>query len=310
MKNNLLTNLNRAINTVGMKAKKHSPELLMGFGIVCGGVATVMACKATLKVNDILENAKDTIDVIHQTEELKEIETKDNRIVQYTKEDATKDLVKVYASTGLELVKLYGPSVALGTLATTCIFASNNILRTRNVALAAAYTAVDKGFREYRDRVVERFGEGVDKELKYNLKAAKLEEIVVDENGKDKKVKTNVEVATTESEYVRYFTKTNPNWNPIMEYNEMFLRAQEQYANDLLVSKGYLTLNEAHDLVGIPGTKAGMVVGWIYDKHNAGEGDNFVSFNYHKVYLRNEMGDLEPAFALDFNVDGEIYSRM
>ena len=95
-----------------------------------------------------------------------------------------------------------------------------------------------------------------------------------------------------------------------MEYNEMFLRAQEQYANDLLVSKGYLTLNEAYDLIGIPGNKAGMVVGWIYDKHNASEGDNFVCFNSHKVYLRNEMGDLEPAYALDFNVDGEIYSRM
>ena len=178
MKNKLLSGLNRAVNTVGMKAKKYSPELLMGVGLVCGGVATVMACKATLKVNEVLENAKDTIDLIHQTEELKEIETKDDRVVQYTKEDATKDLVKVYASTGIELAKLYGPSIALGTVSLTCIFASNNILRKRNIALAAAYTAVDKGFREYRDRVVERFGEGVDKELKYNLKAAKLKQML------------------------------------------------------------------------------------------------------------------------------------
>ena len=207
------------------------------------------------------------------------------------------------------MAKLYGPAIALGVVSWTCIFASNNELRKRNVALAAAYTAVDKGFKEYRERVVERFGENVDQELKYNLKAAKLEEIVTDENGKEKKVKTTVEVAE-ESEYARYFTKTNPNWNPVMDYNEMFLRAQEQYANDLLVSRKSLTLNDVHDLLDLPRTKAGMVVGWVYDKSASAEGDNFISFNARKVYLRNDMGDLEPAYALDFNVDGEIYSKM
>ena len=309
MKNNLVTSLTRTVNTVGLKIKKHSPELLMIGGIVGVGVTTVMACKATLKVTEILEGAKETIDVIHQTAEIKDIEAEDGTIMTYTKEDATKDLAKVYVSTGVDLFKLYGPAIALGTLSITCICASNNILRKRNVALAAAYTAVDKGFREYRDRVVERFGESVDKELKYNLKAEKIEETVTDENGKSKKVKTTVEVAE-ESEYARYFTKTNPNWNPIMDYNEMFIRAQERYANDLLISQKALTLNDVHDLLGLPRTKAGMVVGWVYDKSTDAEGDNFISFNAHKVYLRNDVGDLEPAFALDFNVDGEIYSKM
>ena len=305
----MMTKLNRTVNTVGLKLKKHSPELLLIGGVVTGGIATIAACKATLKVTDILEGAKETIDVIHQTAEIRDIEAEDGSIMTYTKEDATKDLVKVYASTGLELAKLYGPSIALGTISVSCLFASNNIMRKRNIALAAAYTAVDKGFKEYRERVVERFGENVDQELKYNLKAAKIEEIVTDENGKEKKVKTTVEVAE-ESEYARYFTKTNPDWNPVMEYNEMFLRAQQQYANDLLVSKKMLTLNDVYDLLNLPKTKAGMVVGWVYDKSAHAEGDNFICFSPRKVYLRNEMGDLEPAYALDFNVDGEIYSKM
>ena len=310
MKNNLVATLSRTASTVGLKIKKHSPELLMIGGIVGVGVTTVMACKATLKVTDILEGAKETIDVIHQTAEIKDIEAEDGTMMHYSKEDATKDLAKVYISTGVDLAKLYGPSIALGTLSITCICASNNILRKRNVALAAAYTAAEKGFRDYRDRVIERFGENVDKELKYNLKAEKIEETVTDEEtGKTKKVKSTVEVAE-ESEYARYFTKTNPNWNPVMDYNEMFLRAQERYANDLLVSRKALTLNDVHDLLDLPRTKAGMVVGWVYDKSADAEGDNFISFNAHKVYLRNEMGDLEPAYALDFNVDGEIYSKM
>lgn len=309
MKNKVMTKLSRTVNTVGLKLKKHSPELLLIGGVVTGGIATVAACKATLKLTEILEGAKETIDIIRQTAEIKDVEAEDSSIMTYTKEDATKDLVKVYASTGLELAKLYGPSIALGTISVSCLFASNNIMRKRNIALAAAYTAVDKGFKEYRERVVERFGENVDQELKYNLKAAKIEEIVTDENGKEKKVKTTVEVAE-ESEYARYFTKTNPNWNPVMDYNEMFLRAQEQYANDLLVSRKSLTLNDVHDLLDLPRTKAGMVVGWVYDKSASAEGDNFISFNARKVYIRNDIGDLEPAYALDFNVDGEIYSKM
>ena len=308
MKNNIMVTLSKGLNKVQFEVKKHAPELLMIGGFVSGGVAVVAACKATLKVTDILESAKETIDVIHETAKIEDIEAKDGTIMHYSKEDETKDLIKVYATTGLELAKVYGPSIAMGTISAACFLASNNILRTRYAASVAAYTAVEKGFREYRGRVIERFGESVDKELKYNLKAAKLEEVVTDENGKEKKVKTNVEVAE-ESEYARYFTKTNPNWNPVMEYNEMFLRAQQQYANDLLVARGSFTLNDAYDLVGLPRTKAGMVVGWVYDKHN-GEGDNFITFNAHKVYLRNEYGDLEPAYALDFNVDGEIYSRI
>lgn len=307
MKTKLLANLNRGINTIGFQLKKHSPELLLIGGVVGVGVTTVMACKATLKVHDILENAKETIDVIHETAELGEIEAKDGSLMHYTKEDETKDLTRVYVTTGLELAKLYGPSIALGMLSVTSICASNNILRKRNVALAAAYTAVDKGFRDYRDRVVDRFGESVDRELKYDLKAEKIEEIVTDENGKEKKVKTTVEVAGDEN--VKYFTKTNPNWNANMEYNEMFLEAQTRYADDLFYSRTYFTLNDAYDLYDIPRTKEGMVKGWVHNKHNA-NGSNHIRISYHKVYLRNEDGLLEPAYALEFDVDGDIYNQM
>ena len=100
---------------------------------------------------------------------------------QYSSEDAKKDLAIVYVQTGVKFAKLYGPSVVLGALSITSILASNNILRKRNVALGAAYAAIDKGFKEYRSRVIERFGEEVDRELKYNLKAKKFDETVIDE---------------------------------------------------------------------------------------------------------------------------------
>ena len=90
-------------------------------------------------------------------------------------------------SDGLKLVKLYIPAVALGTLSIASILASNNILRKRNVALAAAYATVDKTFKEYRNRVIERFGDQDDKELRYNIKAKRLRRPLPEKTEKKRK---------------------------------------------------------------------------------------------------------------------------
>ena len=208
-------------------------------------------------------------------------------------------------------MKLYGPAVILGTLSVSSILASNNILRKRNAALAAAYAAIDRSFTEYRNRVVERFGEEVDHQLRYNVKAQEIEETVVDEKGKEKKVKKTVEVAdpNTESIYQKYFTRTNPNWENDSDFVETFLRMQQNYANDLLRANGHLTLNKVYDMLGFQDTKAGMVVGWVYDLDHP-NGDNYVEFNVKKVHLPNERGGLEEVYAIDFNVDGNIYDLM
>ena len=176
--------LNRKFGRVGFKIQKHSPEILVIAGVVGTVTSAIMACKATTKLDDILSESKDSIDSIHDAmehpDELPEI---------YTKEDGKKDLAIVYTQTALKLTKLYAPSVILGGLSITAILTSNKILRRRNVALAAAYTAVDTGFKNYRHNVIERFGEDLDKELKYNIKAKTVEETITDDNGKKKKVK-------------------------------------------------------------------------------------------------------------------------
>lgn len=135
----------------------------------------------------------------------------------------------IYAQTGLKIAKLYAPSVILGILSLGGIVASNNILRKRNVALAAAYATIDNSFKDYRKRVVERFGEEVDKQLKYNIKAKQVEETVVDDNGKEKKVKTTVNVVNPDeiSDYARFFDEASPYWEKDPEFNLMFLKSQE-----------------------------------------------------------------------------------
>lgn len=292
-----------AVNKIGFKFKKRSPEILAVTGVIGIGVSGVLACKATLKLNDILEETKETIDKIHEVAEDESMADK------YTPEDAQKDLVITYAQTGVKIAKLYAPSVALGFLSVGCLLTSNNILRKRNIALAAAYTALDKGYKEYRGRVVERFGEAVDRELLYNLKTKKITEVETDEEtGKEKKVKQTVEVIEGDisgySPYARFFDEASRHWEKRAEYNMMFLHAAQDYMNQRLRAYGHLFLNEVYDYLDIPRTEAGNHVGWIYDENNQ-IGDSYVDFNIYdarREAARDFVNGYERVILLDFNV--------
>lgn len=304
-KNNIMNKVSGSIRKFGFELKKHSPEILVVAGVVGTVASTVMACKATTKLSEILEESKEEIDAIHEAPQMEELADK------YDEDMMRKDLALVYFQTGVKVAKLYAPAVILGTLSITAMLTSNDILRKRNVALAAAFATVDKGFKEYRGRVVERFGEQVDYELTHNITTKEIEETIVDEKGKEKKVKKTVEVAdpNVTNEYVKYFTRTNPYWDDCQDYIELFLRSQQNYANDRLRVEKVLTLNDVYESLGFQKTKAGMVVGWIFDENNE-DGDNFVEFRVRKVYIPNENGVDELAYAIDFNADGNIYKKM
>lgn len=308
----ITTTVSKTLHKTGFKLKKYSPEILAVSGVIGIVTSAVMACKATTKVSAILEESKATIDAIHDCQENPELVEEG----KYSDDDAKKDLAITYVQTGVKLVKLYAPSVILGTLSITAMLASNDILRKRNAALAAAYATIDGSFKKYRERVIERFGETVDKELKYGVKKQKIEEIVTDpETGKEKKAKKTVEVVEGidgYSEYARFFDDGCKGWEKDAEANLLFLRAQQQYANDLLVSRGYLFLNEVYNMLGIQITKAGQVVGWVYDPDNK-DLHNWVDFGIYDVNkpkARDFVNGLERTILLDFNVDGDIWSLM
>lgn len=302
-KTEIMKSVNGVASKTVMKLKKHSPEILVVAGIAGTVVSAVLACKATTKVAEILDETKGTLDTIHEGMETGAINGQ-----EYTTEDGKKDTVVVYAQTGMKLAKLYGPAIILGTLSITSILASNNILRKRNVALVAAYAAIDKSFKEYRGRVIERFGEQVDTELKYGIKAKKFEEIEVDpETGKEKKVKKTVMVAdpNLQSDYAVYFDSKSRNYETNPDYNRMFLKAQQAFANDKLQTRGHLFLNEVLDDLDLPRTPAGQIVGWTKDGP-----DGYVNFRIVEVERETEDGRHEPALLLDFNVEGNIWEKM
>lgn len=311
-KTEFMNNLTRSIHKVGFQLKKHSPEILITAGIIGTVTSAVMACKATTKINDILDNTKEQVDTIHQAAEAGEVAG-----VPYTKEDAKKDLTIVYVQTGVKFVKLYGPSIALGALSLYSIVKSHSIMNTRNAALAAAYATVDKGFKEYRGRVVERFGKEIDRELKYNIKAKEVERKVIDEDGNETTVKETIQVVEHEpSDFARFFDESCPAWTKDPNYNLTFLKAQQAQANRILQTKGYLFLNDVYEMLGMQKCKEGQVVGWVYNPNDPDwDGDNYVDFGIYDQYGNEKYDERKRAFVngheksilLDFNVDGVVY---
>lgn len=303
-KTELFNKVSRKVHKVGFKIKNHSPEILAAVGTV-GVVATVVtACKATTQVNEILEEAKATIDGIH---EVAEKHAEDGK---YEQEDIKKALTVTYVRTGAQLAKLYGPSIALGAASVGCLLGSNYILRKRNIALAAAYTTIDKTFKEYRGRVVERFGKELDHELRYNIKPVEVEETVINEDGTEQVITKTVNTAhvDTTSDYARFFDEYCNGWSKNPEMNLTFLRQQQAYANDLLKCRGHVFLNEVYDMLGIKRTAAGQEVGWIYDEKNP-NGDNYIDFGIYDLYDEQKrlfVNGHERSILLDFNVDGVI----
>lgn len=301
-------NVSRTIHKVGFKLKKHSPEILAVAGAVGVVTSCVMACKATTKLSKVMEDHKNQTDATHNYIE------KHGYSDEYSEEDSKKDIAIIYTQTGFKLVKLYAPSVLLGALSVTAMLASNNILRKRNIAIGAAYAAVDKGFKDYRKRVVERFGEELDKELRYNIKSSTIEETTKDENGKKKKTKKTVNVVDPNEidDFSRIFYEGNIGWDPNPQYTLMFLKKQMAFATERLKREGFLFLNDVYDMLGFGRTKEGQVIGWIYDEKNP-IGDNFVDFGIYNLHneqvIRFVNGD-EKGILLEFNHDGNILEKM
>lgn len=304
MKQEIINKATRLLSSAQYQVKKHSPEILMVAGIAGTVVGTVLACKATTKVSEIIEEKNKNVEDVHTCLE--------DNTKEYTEEDSKKDLTIIYAQTGVKLFKLYAPAIGVMALSFASIIAGHKVLKKRNIAIAAAYAAIDKGFKQYRKNVIEEFGEGVDQQMRFGLKSKEIKK-------KDKDGKT---VKETEyyidpegnpldniSEYARFFDAASENFAKDPEYNMMFLRRQQDYANEMLKSRGHLFLNEVYDLLDIPRSKAGQVVGWVYDKNGNTKGDNYVDFGLYRndQGTRRFVNGLEYNILLDFNVDGVIY---
>jgi hypothetical protein len=295
---NLQTIKNAATSKVGRQiliTKKHSPTLLFAGGVVGIVGTTVLACKATLKLEEVLEEAEKS-------------HAQANELVHedYSERDRKKDHVYIYVRTVVKVTKLYAPAVGLGIVSIGALTGSHVTLTKRNAGLTAAYAALDKGFNEYRDRVREEFGEEKEREIRQDIRIRDVD-IHDTETGKDHQYQ--IKAPGEPSIYARFFDECSSSWSRQPEYNMIFLKAQQNYANDRLRTRGHIFLNEVYDMLGLERSQAGAVVGWVISK----DGDNYVDFGIwdgDRERSRAFVNGYEASVLLDFNVDGVIYDKI
>jgi hypothetical protein len=286
-------------------AQKNSPEVLLVAGAVSMVGSTVLACRATLKMDEVLEKAKHDISKAHQAFEV----AKDMEDTEYTEQDRQRDIAIIYYRATVSTLRLYAPSILAGAFGLALIATSNRIHVQRAAALSAAYTALDRGFKEYRARVVEKYGEDEDQRLRYGTEKV---EIVNPETGRKKTVERVG--PNGESIYAKFFDEACRPFSKDPELNMFFIQSQQNWANDTLRSRGHVFLNEVYDMLDIPRTKAGQVVGWIWSPNDPTHtGDNFIDFGVFRgdtQVVRDFVNGREGAILLDFNVDGPIYDKI
>lgn len=301
------------------KLKSASPEILIGAGIVSIVAGTVLACRATLKADQVIDDHANKMYAIERA--------KENYQDSYTNKDELKDKVTTYTQTAVGFAKLYLPAALLMTGGVVCILSAHGVMKNRNAALAAAYAVVDKAFKGYRGRVIDELGKEKDHHFMYDTEYQTVTEEVVGEDGKKKKVKKEIQITKTDhsdpSMYARYFEKQQWNyddgtytgssqWCPTPTYNASNLILKCASYNDQLNAHGYLFLNDVYDDLGFPRTQAGQVVGWV---RNSKTGDSHVSLGPTVDMLiakdipaadLDEMYRHDESILLDFNVDGVI----
>lgn len=296
---NIGASLKVARNAVTSKAgrsllvtRKHSPAILFGAGVIGVVATTVLASKATLKLGDVLDEKEAKEGMLSDEFQIKRL---DNAALSPKEHD--KELAKLKVEFIKDVAQLYAPAVVLGVMSIGALTGSHVILTRRNAALAATVATLDQALKDYRKRVVDKFGVETDREMMFGV----LEDQEI--NPETGKVETVRRHAGT-SMYARKFELGCSPWDPNDNYNIVFLKAQQQYANDILQMRGHLFLNEVYDSLGIERSQEGQIVGWV-----KGNADNYVSFGPFDSFDKRErdfVRDRDGGILLDFNVDGPV----
>lgn len=269
-------NVRRSLNRQALILKKNSPHIFFGLGAGAMVTSTVMACKATLKLEETVTEFKEEVEM--------ESETATGR-----------DMAYIYTKHTTKIIRLYGPSAMVGIGGLALLTKSHVQLTKRNAALTAAYAALHKGFDAYRERVRDEVGVEREREIYHK---SQLPDPEPDPLAPFKKELD----PNKASIYMKCFDETNKNWRPSPEFNRTFLRAQQLSFNDLLHARGHVFLNEVYESLGFEHTGAGSFCGWsMY-----GDGDKYIDFGMYDAASSRFINGDEHSIWLDFNVEGVI----
>ena len=297
------------LGTVKYTLTKFSPEILLGVGITGVVGSTILACKATLSVEAVLDEHAEQLAKIEEGAALAE-----KNLVDYPiKQEKNDRRILMFATTG-KFIRLYGPSATLMIASIGCILGAHHIMKKRNVALMAAYKLMEEAFSKYRKRVVDELGENADAHFYYGSERVEGEtRTVTDADGNETELSP---VLNHLSGFSRFFEEDKPDqmggwtgstqWSKVHEYNLDFLKCKEEHFNNMLLVKGFVTINDVFAELGFAPTEAGMICGWRY---KSDRGDGYISFKPRGIDGNWTYGRNGDGLILDFNIDGVIFDQ-
>lgn len=290
----------------------------------------VLTYRGALKSQPILEDRNNQREKLESDKEL------------YTEQEYKKEISVLYAQTAFDMVKAFSPAVICAAASALCFIGSNRILANRNAALAAAYVALDEGFKAYRKRVRDEHGDEVDYAYRHGFEMTEVTETITDEDGKKHKQTRKVMTRPDQldghlSAYARIFKRKedtpdvfsegSDRWQPTAMLNQFFVQSQQSYWNEYFrATKKPIFLNDVYASLGFEKTEAGQSVGWYWKEGS----DNKIDFGIfdltNRAYLTDDnvlkaydsIGEIREDFndgliidtVLDFNVDGPIYQKL
>ena len=223
--------MNNFISSSKLFLKRNGSTILTGLAAV-GVVSTaVMAVKATPKAIELLEKAKE-----EKGEELTKLEK-----------------VQVAGPS-------YIPSVVMGASTLICLFGANVLNKRHQAALVSAYTLVDSSYKEYKQKLKELYGEEAHEEIVNAITVEKAREVGI-----------NAECICANT----CLTNDEACGEPVLFYEEWSHRyfettieqviTAQYHLNRNFVLRGYTTVNELYDFLGLDTTKEGDVLGWAVE---------------------------------------------
>lgn len=282
--------ITRFTSRSALKLKKNSPQILFYAGIVGTVATTVLASRATLKAVPVVERLKaerEELDSFHLEKKV-ELEVYNAEVRQQ------------YARVAVDLGKLYGPTVLVGVGSLVALTKSHQQLTSRNTALTVAYTGLFRTFEAYRERVRQELSPEHDQKFLHGVVQQEIE--YEDKNGKTKTKTIDVLDPSSEAALSYFYDSKCASFSPLPGYNVNFLEAQQIWANRRLRDQGHLFLNEVYDMLMIPHTRDGNILGWVYK--DLGDNDTFVTFGYE---LDGEfLAGYKNEVMLNFNIHGPI----
>jgi len=286
----------RSLSRQMLLAQKNSPHIFFVGGVIGVVGSTVLACRATLKLEKNLDEIK------RDAQDVKDLRAiGDDRGQKLSDHEYYMSMARVQTNGLVRIGKLYAPSILLGTISIAALTKSHVELSKRNAALSATLAAVTKAYDDYRERVRQEIGEERELELYRCMEDNEIE----DDKGKKKNVKT-IGDPNKFSPYARCFDETNANYVKNTDMNRAFITAAQNYFNTQLQAKGYVFLNDVYDALGFERSQPGCVVGWVVGD----EGDNYIDFGLFRPESARFINGQEFAIWLDFNVDGIIYDKI